>query len=182
MNPKEMNDVDLRNFIREKWFSSGGMWGPQKFSKKFGVPLNKVREEIKNYDVVQRTKVERQKTIAEKANKILGKPRNNGVTYSQQLDLYDWGTTKAKRMHNEGYRYVLGIIDVYSRRVFYYKLKSKKAKELLPIMEKHFTDFPTQNLTGDRESSWYKNKRWASFCKKNNIKQYFVYSIKIFVN
>ena len=67
MNPKEMNDVDLRNFIREKYFSSGGMWGAQKFAKKFKVPLNKVREEIKNYDVVQRTKVERQKTIAEKA-------------------------------------------------------------------------------------------------------------------
>lgn len=171
---------EIRERIREVYFSSNGLWGPSKIAKQYRLPLKIVKEELQNFEVYQRTRPISQKQIRKHQAKIIGKPRvkvgNKWVEYSVSMDLYDWaGKGEIKRKLNEGWRYVLGIISTFSRRVWLYKTKTKSEAELYPILRKHFQEFPTRSITADRESAWYKNKRFKAYCKSRNppIKQYF---------
>ena len=165
--------TDLREHIREKYFSSSGLWGAQKFAKKFGFPLKTVKEELAKYEVVQRTKEERQVTKAAHSHKIFSHPKKNGVSYGAQIDFYDFaGHSKRKKALQGGYRYVLAIIDTFSRKVWLFPTKTKGGA-CIQIMEEFFRANPFRHLTGDRESIWYRSKRWKAFCKKKDLTMHY---------
>ena len=85
-----------------------------------------------------------------------------------QIDLVD---VRHLSQYNDGYKYLLNGIDIFSRRGFSIPLKSKTAidtldgfKQLLQQAEKY-----PKSVLSDRGSE-IKNYRMTSFCKENNIR------------
>jgi hypothetical protein len=68
--------------------------------------------------------------------------QNNGhiISYSPfnslQLDIF---VLKKYEYHNKGYDYILCIIDVFSRKVWAYPLKTKSLKDTTPAIKKVFS-------------------------------------------
>ena len=157
--------------IVEKYFSTGGLWAPTKFAKKYKFPLRDVKRVFKGLKIEQMMKPQPRKNIV--YNKIISKPKIGGRSYSMQVDIYDFGgASKRKAALQGGYRYVLGIIDTFSRKVWLYKMKTKALGEVCGHLEAHYKENPYRNWTGDNESSWT-SKRWRAFAKKNDIKLYY---------
>ena len=127
---------ELRQKIKETWFGSGGLWGAAKFAKKYKFPIRIVKEELKNYEALQLTKEVRGKEYRKHMAKVIGKPRRGlkNKEYSVQMDIYDYaGMSKRKKALQEGYRYALGVISTFSRRVWIYKLRTKAESQLTGI-------------------------------------------------
>ena len=149
--------MDIRDEIRANYFSTGGLWSATKMAKKFGYKVKDVKEVLKGLEIYQRTATDRRGK--RKFQKIISKEKNEGKSYSMQFDLYDFaGQSKRKKMLQGGYRYLLGCIDTYSRKVWLYPMKTKTEKELLPKLKEHYEQNPYRNFTADRESAWTSNK------------------------
>ena len=58
-----------------------------------------------------------------------------GVDYQYSMDLVD--LQKYSRINN-GYRYILNIIDAFSKRVWSFPLKRKTGKEMATLLDKFF--------------------------------------------
>ena len=134
--------------IIEKYFSTGGLWAPTKFSKKFKFPIRDVKRVFKTLKIEQMMKSVAKKNVV--YNKIISKPKIEGLSYSMQVDIYDFaGASKRKKSLQGGYRYVLGIIDTFSRKVWLYKMKTKGLEEVCGILEGHYKENPYRNFTLD---------------------------------
>jgi len=146
-----------------------GLWGETKtrmLLKKYGIPQSQLKE-IKRTDVFQRTKPVLQKQYKKGFHKIIGKPREDNRDWNYQFDLYDYsGSSKYKARLNA--RFVIGIIDVYSRRVWAWPVKKKTTKALMTVLKPFFTANPCRNLTSDRESA-IRGKAFTALFKKLDI-------------
>ena len=74
---------------------------------------------------------------------------------------------------NYNIKFLLNIIDVYSRYVFCFPLKSKKSSEIVNAF-KSLKELP-HNLWVDEGSEFY-NKDFKKFCSQNDINMYHTYS------
>ena len=102
-----------------------------------------------------------------------------------QTDLMDMGGTYNKYpiQMNRGYRYILGVIDVFSRKVFVRPLKSKTDKEILDnfvkIMKEIKSNIPYEYknsyilLDSDNEGA-FQSRNFMNYCENNKIVQNFV--------
>ena len=70
---------------------------------------------------------------------------------------------------NDNVKFLLNIIDVYSRYAYSFPLKSKKASEILNVF-KSLKILP-KHIWSDEGNEFY-NKEFKSFCKNNNINLY----------
>ncbi len=59
-----------------------------------------------------------------------------------QMDLVD---VHKLAKHNNGVRYLLTCIDILSRKLYVYPLKTKRALDVLPAIKKFVKDVNTQN-------------------------------------
>ena len=147
-----------------------GLWGENKtrmLLKKYGIPQSQLKQ-IKRTDVYQRTKPIVQKTYKAKFAKIKGFPRRKGRDWNYQFDLYDFaGSSVYKARLNS--RFVIGIIDVYSRRVWAWPVKRKTTKALMAILGPFFKANRCVNLTSDRESA-IRGREFKALFKKLDIK------------
>jgi hypothetical protein len=94
-----------------------------------------------------------------------------------QADLLDMAGNYSgyPKQLNKGYRYILTVIDVFTRKTFARPLKSKEEKEILDkFIEilKEMDSIPSI-LETDNESA-IKGNLFNTFCKKNKIVQFFV--------
>ena len=94
-----------------------------------------------------------------------------------QLDLMDIGSTMNKYpvQKNKGYRYVMCLIDVYTRKAYTYPLKTKGDEEVskafLILIEK--AGEPPFQLDCDNEGS-FTSRRFKKICEDYNIHINFV--------
>ncbi len=74
---------------------------------------------------------------------------------------------------NKGYRYILVLINCFSKMAYAQPLKTKTGKEISSVMEKifQFNKLKFKNLQTDKGKEYY-NKTFSSLMKKHNINHY----------
>ena len=103
--------------------------------------------------------------------KTVAYPRKDGRDDCYQSDLLDMSPTQHLRNLNKGARFLVLIIDVYSRFLWVYPIKKKTTKELMGTIGKLLAKKKPKNLTFDRESGIMSNK-FRAHLKKLNITLY----------
>lgn len=85
------------------------------------------------------------------------------------------------KQHNEGYCYLLFLIDCFSRKLHIVPLRDKKGATVAKALDEYLsnTSHSYVRYWVDRGTEWY-NKNVEAVCKKHNIKMYSVhnYSVK----
>lgn len=77
--------------------------------------------------------------------------------------------------HNKGYKYLLNVIDLFSRYAYSVPLKTKSAKEVTEAFEKLFDAQHPNKLWADRGSEFV-NNNFRKLLAKRNIDLYHVYN------
>lgn len=78
---------------------------------------------------------------------------------------------------NKGFRYILTVIDVFSRRACALPLKSKTGEEMVQAFDKIFhTSLPPPHLLQTDEGKEFENKTFQSFLKQNKVRHFSVKS------
>ena len=112
---------------------------------------------------------EGQKTPMVWRNRV--KPRRNPIiqtrlNFQVQSDLLDLNFLKSS---NNGYRYILAIIDVFSRKVWVEKLKSKNAAEVSKNVVKILDELPTVSSFQSDLGSEFRNATLKKYFAKRKI-------------
>jgi transposase InsO family protein len=89
-----------------------------------------------------------------------------------QADIVDMS---AHSRINKGYRYILTVIDVFSRYAWAQPLKTKSAKEILLTFKNIFKTVHPQYLQTDRGKE-FENSLFQSFLRERNVKWFAVTS------
>lgn len=79
---------------------------------------------------------------------------------------------------NNGYNYILMVIDVFSKRAWAKKLKNKTGKEVTAAMSSIFSEYPNhipKNIHTDEGKEFY-NQNFQELMKKHGINHYSTYS------
>jgi transposase InsO family protein len=91
-----------------------------------------------------------------------------GIDDLFQADLVDVSNIS---QHNDGYRYILTCIDVFSKMAWAIPLKSKSANEVTSAFEKILADRRCNMLQTDKGTEWL-NSKFQSMLRNNGIKFY----------
>lgn len=89
-----------------------------------------------------------------------------------QADLVDMSAFAGE---NDGYRFILTFIDVFSKKAFAVPVKTKTAANIKKAFERIFENFIPYQIQTDRGLE-FKNKTIMSFMKRNGIHLYFSYN------
>ena len=76
---------------------------------------------------------------------------------------------------NRGYKYIFTNIDIFSKYVWSFPLKTKTIKDIKPCFEKIFKERKPKYIWSDQESSFF-SKEMLKFFEGNNVKIYHTYS------
>ena len=76
---------------------------------------------------------------------------------------------------NRGYKYIFTNIDVFSKMIYAYPIKSIKIQDIKPCFEKIFKKNKPKYIWSDRESAFL-SKEMQQFFKDNNITIYYTNS------
>ena len=76
---------------------------------------------------------------------------------------------------NRGYKYIFTNIDIFSKYVWAFTIKSKKISDIKPRFEKIFIQRKPKYIWSDQESSFF-SKEMLKFFEDYNIKIYYTYS------
>jgi Integrase core domain/Chromo (CHRromatin Organisation MOdifier) domain len=92
----------------------------------------------------------------------------NNIADLWQTDLICW---ESLANHNDGYKYILVVIDVFSKFAYVVPLKSKTADSIIVAFKHIFdqTDLKPLQLSSDKGGE-YRNKKFQKFMKNNNIR------------
>ena len=77
--------------------------------------------------------------------------------------------------YNKGYRYLLTVIDTFSKYAYVVPLKTKSSQEVIDAFEKLFHGHHPNKLWTD-EGTEFKNTKFKQFLKENNVELYHVYN------
>ena len=119
--------------------------------------MNDLSEEL-NKGVIN--KFERKKVIVNHFDEI------------HSCDLVDM--TKYSRI-NKGYKYVFKNIDIFSKYVWAFPLRTKTIKEIKPCFEKIFKERKPKFTWSDQESAFF-SKEMQKFFEDHNVKIYYTFS------
>ena len=156
--------MDLEKYYKKYNFPASSTFVKQ--LKNEGIKITK-----KEVDTFLATRVEQQQTIIKnERKKTLGKI----VTYRPlsliQMDIY----VMAKYVTgNKGYKYILAIIDVFTRKVWTYKMKKKDNKNVQDSFKQFLSDSKINKYTptilmSDNDSTFI-NKSFHEILEKNQI-------------
>ncbi len=95
-----------------------------------------------------------------------------GINYLYQCDLVDLSSLQGD---NDGYKWIITIIDTFSKLAWAFKMKNKTAKSIVEVMTPFFRSNKPQKIQFDQGSEFY-NKSFLQLLKKHKIKHYSVYS------
>jgi Integrase core domain len=92
----------------------------------------------------------------------------NNIADLWQTDLICW---ESLGNHNDGYKYILVVIDVFSKFAYTVALKSKTADSIIEAFKRIFekTDLKPLQLSSDKGGE-FRNKKFQVFMKKNHIR------------
>ena len=76
---------------------------------------------------------------------------------------------------NDGYKYLLNVIDLFSKTAYSIPLKSKSSEVIIDAFERLFTNRSPKKLWTDQGSEFISN-RFQKFLKDNNIELYHVFN------
>src|SRR5258708_22715978 len=106
-----------------------GYGGAVRLAAAAKLPLTQVREWLKSQSSYTLHKPARRQGY--KTRKYL----TSGIDHQWQADLVDMQVEAA---HNEGYKYILVVIDIFSRYAWAEPVKSKSPKDVKPAFERIF--------------------------------------------
>jgi len=86
-----------------------------------------------------------------------------------QIDLADLVNISS---HNDGYRYLLTCIDVFTKRAWAVPTKTKTGREVSRAFEKILTDGYKPNMVQSDEGTAFLNSMFQSMLKRQDIKFY----------
>lgn len=138
----------------------------RKFGKQNKDVIDEVFQEKEEFNLFQRRR-----------KKFPRRPiQTRGLHYQFQVDLMDMQNLE---QHNDGIRYLLIVIDVFSRYVWVIPLRRKAASYVLEGFEKLFsmTDARPSLIQYD-EGKEFVNEQVKDFFRENKIKAFHVYSDK----
>lgn len=123
-------------------------------------------------------KVSAQRFLGSKDAYTLHKPTRirfkRRVTYSKgindlfQIDLVDVSNIST---HNDGFRYLLTCIDVFSKYAWVIPLKTKSGREVTAAFERILTERPCMMTQADKGAEWL-NSTFQAMMSQKNIKFY----------
>ena len=96
----------------------------------------------------------------------------NHIDEIHSCDLVDM--QKYSKM-NKGYKYIFTNIDIFSKYLWAFPIKSKKISDIKPCFEKIFKERKPSYIWSDQESS-FSSKEMLKFFENNNVKIYHTYS------
>ena len=91
-----------------------------------------------------------------------------------QIDLADLVNISS---HNDGYRYLLTCIDVFTKRVWAVPTKTKSGREVSRAFEKILTDGYKPDMVQSDKGTEFLNSTFQSMLKRQDIKFYTRYDI-----
>ena len=94
------------------------------------------------------------------------------IKYLYQIDLVDM--TKFERINN-GYRWIITIIDTFSKKAWAFKMKRKSAKSIMTVMTPFLHENTPQKIEFDQGTEFY-NQSFLNLLKKHKIQYFSVYS------
>ena len=94
------------------------------------------------------------------------------INYLYQCDLVDLSKF---HQENDGYKWIITIIDTFSKKAWAMKMKSKSAQSIMKVMKPFFRSNKPQKMQFDQGTEFY-NRQFLDLLKENNIKHYSVYS------
>ena len=94
------------------------------------------------------------------------------INYLYQCDLVDLSSLHRE---NNGYKWLITIIDTFSKKAWAFKMKNKTGKSIVDVMTPFFQSNKPQKIQFDQGSEFY-NKSFLNLLKKHKIKHYSVYS------
>ena len=95
-----------------------------------------------------------------------------GINYLYQSDLVDLSSLQGD---NDGYKWIITIIDTFSKKAWAFKMKNKSAESIVEVMKPFFDSNKPQKIQFDKGSEFY-NRSFLQLLKKHKIKHYSVYS------
>ena len=95
-----------------------------------------------------------------------------GIGYLYQCDLVDMSKFADE---NDDYKFIITIIDTFSKKAWAFKLKNKTAKSILEVMEPFFKKNKCEKLEFDQGGEFV-NMLFKKMLKKYKIEYYHVYS------
>ena len=76
---------------------------------------------------------------------------------------------------NKGYKYIFTNIDIFSKYVWSFPIKSKKNSDIKPCFEKIFKQRKPKYIWSDQEPAFF-SKEMLKFFEDHNIEIYYTYS------
>ena len=155
---------DLENYYKKYNFPASSTFLKQLKNEKINTTKQEIEEFIGN-------RVEQQQTVINNERKrTLGKIVAFRPLSLVQMDIYVMFKYKK---HNKGYKYILCMIDVFTRKVWAYKMKKKDNKNVQDSLKKfisdsNITEYTPSILMSDNDST-FMNKSFHAILEKNNI-------------
>ena len=95
-----------------------------------------------------------------------------GIKYLYQIDLVDMRKFEKK---NDGFRWIVTIIDTFSKKTWALKMKRKSANSIMDVMEPFLEQNTPKKMEFDQGTEFY-NNLFLDLLKKHGIKYFSVYS------
>ena len=89
----------------------------------------------------------------------------NEIWGADLVDMREW------KDKNDGYQYILNIIDCFSKYVWSYQIKDKSAKEVANVFEEIFEEQKPKRLWTDKGKEFY-NKHLMKLLRENDVELY----------
>ena len=140
-------DLTYNNILKNKWFWNG--------------ILNDIQKAINSYPNCNKNK---------KYKKLKGKSKiiiENGPHYRYVDDLW----TLPKEISNSiKYKYILDVVDHFSKWYYGYALQSKNAEEILKNIDLYCENFGYPKILQTDNGGEFKNAKLKSYCNEHEIK------------
>lgn len=134
------------------------------FRERKRITTKKIKEWLQHQDVVTLHKPQKQKF------------NRNHYTIFNKDDLWEFDLCDMQTLakHNDGYKYIMSVIDVFSKYGWMVPLKNKTAKQVTTALRNIITKSgrKPRNIQSDKGTE-FKNATLSSFLKSQGIKQHF---------
>ena len=136
-----------------------------KFKPKHSRSLNEIRKVLREFDPYTLHKpITRPELFRRTFTKRIG--------YLYQIDLCDLSKYANE---NDGQKYIITIIDTFSKKAWAYGLERKTGQAIYDVMEPFFDQNKCKYIQFDQGTEFY-NKKFLDLLKRHNIKHYSTYS------
>lgn len=161
--------MDLKKLYNDPKFSAS-FSGKHRFYK----TLKSKNKKLKFQSVNNALKAINSYTLHKPVNKPKKYRRifTKGIKYLFQIDLVDMSKFKNE---NDGYCWIITIIDTFSKKAWAFKMKQKSAKSIMNVMKPFLEKNSPQKIEFDQGKEFY-NIQFLRLLKRLQIKYFSVYS------